>query len=93
MSGTVTDAATGKPIANAELDVWETAPNGKYEQQDPEQVDMNLRGRFITGTSLEYHFYCLRPTTHAILIDGPAGEFLTLIDRYPMRLAHIYFII
>ncbi|RFU25916.1 hypothetical protein B7463_g10425, partial [Scytalidium lignicola] len=91
--GTVTDSRTGLPIENAELDVWETAPNGKYEQQDPDQIDMNLRGRFYTGKDGKYDFYCLRPTTYAIPDDGPAGDLLKLLDRHPMRPAHIHFIV
>ncbi|KAH8812477.1 Intradiol ring-cleavage dioxygenase [Xylogone sp. PMI_703] len=75
------------------LDVWETVPNGKYEQQDPDQIDMNLRGRFLTGGDGKYDFYCLRPTTYAIPDDGPAGDLLKLLDRHPMRLAHIHFIV
>lgn len=93
MSGTVTDSITGEPIVNAELDVWEAAPNGKYEQQDPNQIDMNLRGRFTTGPDGTYNFYCLRPTTYAIPDDGPAGDLLKLLDRHPMRPAHIHFIV
>ena len=91
--GTVTDFGSGKPIANAELDVWHTAPNGKYEQQDPDQPDMNLRGRFTTGPDGRYDFYCLRPTTYPIPYDGPAGQLLQLLDRHPMRPAHIHFIV
>lgn len=44
------DHRTGKPVEGAVLDAWHTAPNGLYEQQDPEQPDMNLRGRFTTGS-------------------------------------------
>lgn len=91
--GSVTDSRTGVAIANAELDVWEAAPNGKYEQQDPRQVDMNLRGRFITREDGKYSFYCLRPTTYAIPDDGPAGDLLKLLDRHSMRPAHIHFIV
>jgi catechol 1,2-dioxygenase len=92
MHGCVVDSETGEPIANAEIDVWETAPNGKYEQQDEDQVDMNLRGLFTTGVDGSYNFYCLRPTTYAIPDDGPAGDLLKLLDRHPMRPAHIHFI-
>ena len=81
------------PSNGAELDIWETAPNGKYEQQDPDQVDMNLRGRFRTGKDGEYSLYCLRPTTYAIPQDGPAGKLLRLLDRHPMRPAHIHCIV
>ncbi|KAK5109544.1 hypothetical protein LTR62_006895 [Meristemomyces frigidus] len=93
MSGRVLDFDTGEPIENAEIDIWHTAPNGLYEQQDPSQPDMNLRGRFYTGSDGKYNFYCLRPTSYPIPMDGPAGKLLTLLDRHAMRPAHIHFIL
>lgn len=93
MSGRVLDAGTGEPVESAIIDIWETAPNGKYEQQDPDQVDMNLRGLFTTGKDGTYNFYCLRPTTYSIPVDGPAGLLLQLLDRQTMRPAHIHFMI
>jgi len=91
--GTITDFSTGKPLASVELDIWETAPNGLYEQQDPDQPDMNLRGRFTTGSDGKYEFYCLRPTDYPIAYDGPAGEVLHMLDRHPWRPSHIHFIL
>jgi hypothetical protein len=38
----------GRPIQGVEVDVWQASPVGFYENQDPEQADMNLRGRFYT---------------------------------------------
>ncbi|KIW06216.1 uncharacterized protein PV09_02692 [Verruconis gallopava] len=93
MHGTVTDFKTGEPIEGAELDVWHTAPNGLYEQQDPDQPDFNLRGRFTTGPDGKYNFYCLRPVPYPVPYDGPAGRLLKLLDRHPMRPAHIHFIL
>ncbi|KAF2455949.1 Intradiol ring-cleavage dioxygenase [Lineolata rhizophorae] len=93
MYGQVTDYTTGEPIEGAELDVWHTAPNGLYEQQDPDQPDMNLRGRFTTGKDGKFWFYCLRPTSYPIPFDGPAGRMIQLMDRHPYRPAHIHFII
>ncbi|KAK3697141.1 hypothetical protein LTR37_017637 [Vermiconidia calcicola] len=93
MHGKVTDFDTGKPIENAEIDIWHTGPNGLYESQDPDQPDMNLRGRFYTGPKGEYNFYCLRPTKYPIPYDGPAGEILQLLDRHAWRPAHIHFIV
>lgn len=90
MHGKVTDSHTGQPIENANIDIWETAPNGMYEQQDPEQEDMNLRGIFTTGPDGAYDLYCLRPTTYSIPVDGPAGKLLQLLDRHTMRPAHIH---
>ena len=93
MHGIVKDYLTNEPIEGAELDVWHTAPNGLYEQQDEKQVDFNLRGRFTTGKDGKYSFYCLRPTSYPIPDDGPAGKLLALLDRHPMRPAHIHFIV
>ncbi len=93
MHGRVLDFDTGAPIENAELDVWHTGPNGLYESQDPDQPDMNLRGRIYTNQNGEYSFYCLRPTKYPIPYDGPAGELLQLLDRHPWRPAHIHFIL
>jgi len=93
MHGTVTDFKTGEPIGGAEIDLWLAAPNGLYEQQDPDQPDFNLRGRFVTGPDGEYNFYCLRPTPYPIPDDGPGGKLLELLDRHPMRPAHIHFIV
>src|ERR1043166_314542 len=38
----------GRPVAGAEVDVWHASPVGFYENQDPDQADMNLRGKFVT---------------------------------------------
>ncbi len=93
MCGSVRDCLSGTPIDGAGLDVWLTAPNGLYEQQDQKQPDMNLRGTFQTGPDGRYYFYCIRPTSYPIPDDGPAGRLLHLMDRHPMRPAHIHFIV
>ena len=38
----------GKPIQGALVDIWQSSPEGFYENQDPVQADMNLRGQFTT---------------------------------------------
>jgi hypothetical protein len=45
VSGVVRDM-NGRPVAGAEVDVWHASPVGLYENQDPEQAEMNLRGLF-----------------------------------------------
>src|SRR5262249_20229805 len=47
VKGTVKDTK-GNPVADAEVDVWHASPVGLYENQDPEQAEMNLRGKFRT---------------------------------------------
>lgn len=93
ITGRVISSATSQPIPNAIVDVWHTAPNGLYEQQDPDQPDMNLRGRFPTDSQGRYAFRCLRPVAYPIPDDGPAGKFLGLLDRHPYRPGHIHFIV
>lgn len=92
LTGRVLDS-DGRPLAGAVLDVWHAAPNGMYEQQDVDQPDMHLRGRFVTGDDGRYSLYCLRPPPYPIPDDGPAGHLLKLLDRHPYRPAHIHFII
>jgi catechol 1,2-dioxygenase len=93
MHGVVVDFRTGEPVSGAILDVWLTAPNGMYEQQDPDQPDMNLRGRFKTSEDGRYEFYSLRPTAYPIPDDGPTGKLLKLLDRHPWRPGHTHFIV
>ncbi|KAI1116166.1 catechol 1,2-dioxygenase-like protein [Nemania sp. NC0429] len=93
ISGQVRSAATREPIAGATVDVWLAGPDGTYEQQDPEQSDMNLRGRLRTDADGRYETYALRPTAYPIPADGPAGRLLGLLDRSPWRPAHVHFLV
>ena len=49
--GRVTDAK-GKPIAGAKLDIWQTAPNGLYSSQDPDQDKYSFHGVITVGVAL-----------------------------------------
>lgn len=87
------DGTPDTALENATVDVWQSAPNGLYEQQDPAQPEMNLRGRFTTDANGYYSFYCLRPTAYPIPTDGPVGKVLRMLDRHPWRPGHIHFIV
>ncbi|KAM3071782.1 hypothetical protein ACMFMG_009642 [Clarireedia jacksonii] len=94
MHGTVTDLISKKPIPNTVVDIWQASANGKYDFQDPEnQTDNNLRGKFRTDENGQYHFYCLHPTAYSLPTDGAAGVLLKVLDRHPMRPAHIHLMI
>ena len=90
--GRVTDTA-GVPIAGAWIDVWQTGPEGLYEQQDPKQPDMNLRGRFVTDEDGRYRIRTARPVSYPIPYDGPSGDLLQLTGRHPYRPAHIHMVL
>ena len=66
----VTDLRTKEPVAGAWIDVWEASTNGLYEQQDKDQAECNLRGKFKTDANGRYAFYCLRPTPYPVPDDG-----------------------
>jgi hydroxyquinol 1,2-dioxygenase len=83
----------GAPIPGALLDIWETDENGLYEQQDPEQPDMNLRGKFRTDDQGRYCFVGIKPVSYAIPDDGPVGQLLRALARHPYRPAHIHLLI
>ena len=83
----------GTPVAGAMLDIWETDENGLYEQQDPEQPDMNLRGKFLTDSAGSYCFVGIKPVSYSILDDGPVGHLLRALGRHPYRPAHIHLLI
>lgn len=90
VSGRIRDT-DGQPVPGVTIDVWEDAPNGLYEQQDPDQPDMNLRGRFETDAEGRYEFVAIRPVPYPIPYDGAAGELLNYMGHHPMRPGHIHF--
>src|SRR5688572_2516445 len=92
VSGRVTDTA-GRPLVGALLDVWQAAPNGLYDSQDPEQGGLNLRGKFRTDTDGRYAFQTVKPVNYPIPMDGPVGRMLRACSRHPYRPAHIHFIV
>jgi protocatechuate 3,4-dioxygenase beta subunit len=94
MKGKVTDIATGKGIPGAVVDIWQASSNGKYDFQEPGiQEENNLRGKFRCNENGEYWFYCLRPTAYSLPQDGPSWQLLQLLDRHPMRPAHIHLMV
>ena len=83
----------GLPIPGALLDVWQASPVGLYENQDPRQQDMNLRGKFRADDHGRFHFRSVRPAGYPVPTDGPVGELLALQKRHPYRPAHLHFIV
>src|ERR1700676_1611044 len=72
------------PIAGAEVDVWHSSPEGFYENQDPVQADMNLRGRLTTARHGQMAFRSVKPAGYPIPVDGPVGEMLRALRRHNM---------
>ena len=83
----------GNPVVDAEVDVWNTSAEGLYENQDPGQADMNLRGRFRTNKNGRIDFRTVKPAAYPVPVNGPVGDLLRLQGRANMRPAHMHFLI
>jgi protocatechuate 3,4-dioxygenase beta subunit len=83
----------GNPIAGAEVDVWHSSPEGFYEQQDPKQANMNLRGKFTTDAEGHFWFRSVKPAGYPIPVNGPVGDLVRAGKRHNFRPAHLHFLI
>jgi catechol 1,2-dioxygenase len=93
IEGRILDTS-GKPIADAVIDVWQANDEGFYDvQQKGIQPDFNLRGIFRTGPDGRYCFRAVKPKYYPIPDDGPVGQLLGQLGRHPYRPAHLHYII
>lgn len=92
VGGTVKDPQ-GNPISGAEFEIWQTAENGLYSNQDDAQPDYNLRAHMKVGDDGRYLFTTIRPAPYTVPDDGPVGDLLHATGREPWRPSHLHFIV
>ena len=92
VEGTVRDTA-GTPVAGAELDIWQTAPNGMYSSQDPDQDIHSFHALMTTDENGRYAFTTVRPVIYTVPDDGPVGDILRAAGRHPWRPSHLHYIV
>ena len=93
VNGSIVDGS-GAPITDAIVDVWQSSPEGLYENQDPTQADMNLRGQFRSDANGKFSFRSVMPAGYPIPVDGPVGDFIRAVNRpHNYRPAHVHFLI
>jgi protocatechuate 3,4-dioxygenase beta subunit len=85
----ITDSR-GRPLSGVEVDVWHSSPVGLYDNQDPDQADMNLRGKFTTDADGRFSFRSVKPAGYPVPTTGPTGEMLAAQNRHPYRPAHLH---
>ena len=90
--GEVTDAA-GTPVAEAEIDIWQTDAHGLYDLQANDPEVMDLRGRYRTDAAGRFHMRTVKPIGYSIPMDGPVGKMVKQQDRHGMRPAHIHILV
>lgn len=89
--GRVTDKA-GRPIAGADVGVWQTGSDGLYDMQHDGHA-MDCRGVFTTDTDGRYLIRAVRPLGYGIPMDGPVGDMIRAQKRHGMRPAHVHFLV
>lgn len=92
VEGTIRDEA-GIPIPGAELDIWQTAPNGMYASQDEEQDTYSFHGLMTVGDDGRYCFTTVKPVEYTVPSDGPVGDILRACGRHPWRPSHLHYIV
>lgn len=83
----------GTPVAGAKLDIWQTAPNGLYSSQDPDQDTYSFHGIQTTGPDGRYGFTTVKPVSYEVPTDGPAGDMLRATGRHAWRPSHLHYIV
>lgn len=83
----------GQPIEGAQIELWQTADNGLYSNQDETQSEYNLRISMTTGADGRYAMSTIRPAPYSVPTDGPTAELLTATGRHPWRPSHLHFIV
>lgn len=90
--GVIRDTS-GNPIPGAELDIWQTAPNGLYASQDEEQDTYSFHGLMQVGKDGRYSFTTVKPVEYTVPSDGPVGDILRACGRHPWRPSHLHYIV
>ena len=83
----------GNPIEGAEIDIWQTAPNGLYSSQDENQDTFSFHGIQTTGANGRYAFTSVKPVEYEVPTDGPIGDFFDACGRHAWRPSHLHFIV
>ena len=71
----------------------QTAPNGLYSSQDPEQDEFSFHALFTTASDGRYRFTTVRPVSYTVPTDGPVGALLNATGRHPWRPSHLHYIV
>lgn len=86
-------ALDGRPIANAEILVWQSDDDGMYDVQRPELDHHQARGTIHSLADGSFHFKSILAEAYPIPHDGPVGKMLENLGRHPWRPAHLHFLI
>ncbi|KAL8715478.1 MAG: hypothetical protein Q9220_000812 [cf. Caloplaca sp. 1 TL-2023] len=88
-------SSSGAPIADVEIDIWETDSSGHYDTQYPDRAEgmKGLDGRAVMKSDAagKFWFKGIMPVEYPIPDDGPVGALLGKLGRSVYRPAHMHF--
>jgi protocatechuate 3,4-dioxygenase beta subunit len=85
LSGRVTDAATGRPLAGATVDLWQADHEGHYDLSG-----LTLFGKVPTDAEGRYRARTAVPVDYSDHDHDPIGELFRAMGRHNRRAAHIH---
>lgn len=85
--------ASGKPLVNAIVDVWQPNGEGHYYVQHEHLPDWNFYGRFHTDANGEIHFLTVVPGDYPVPTSGVTGGLLHKLGRHGFRACHVHYMI
>jgi len=90
----IVTSTDGRPIAGAEVDIWQADEDGLYDVQQP-ALGTRRRARAVMKTDAEgrLRFRTIVPTAYPVPTDGPVGRMLVASGRHPWRPAHVHFMV
>jgi hydroxyquinol 1,2-dioxygenase len=83
----------GKPVAGAEVQVWQADADGYYDVQYPKLTEHRARGVLTSDAEGHFHFKTIVAEAYPIPHDGTVGRLLERLGRHPWRPAHLHFMI
>ena len=89
LSGQVTDL-DGKPVAGAELDVWQADSTGYYSGFAPDIPEGNLRAVVVADGEGRFEINTVQPAPYQIPTDGPTGKLIAAAGWHAWRPAHLH---
>ena len=86
-------ALDGRPIAGAEVRVWQCGADGVYNGAQAHSEGGHMCGAFTTGADGGLHFRSIVAAPHPVARDGPVVRMLHALGRHAWRPAHLHFIV
>jgi len=89
LSGRVVDV-DGKPVAGAELDIWQADDLGYYSGFAPDIPEGNLRAVVVADAEGQFEITTIQPAPYQIPTDGPTGKLIAAAGWHAWRPAHLH---